>query len=306
LDDIGIGGYAQGTLVAWDKLELGLGLRADYERKEADIRTFYSPMIAPGTAVDTDADFTHISPQFSLAWHVVTGKTLYGVVSRGYRAGGFNPDSPTGKTAYDQETSWHYEIGAKTTSWDGRFTANLALFYIDWQDLQLNLPYGRNYYVANAGAANSKGVELELNLRPVRGWDVFGGVGYTDGHFNSGAVSMGPVGGNRLIFTPDFTANAGTQVSVELCPKVTAYARAEVIGTGKYFYDAANTAAQDAYWLANFRVGLRLKQGFIEGWIKNAFDQNYVPVAFPYPSASGFLGECGAPMTCGIRAGMNF
>jgi hypothetical protein len=46
---------------------------------------------------------------------------------------------------------------------------------------------------------------------------------------------------------------------------------------------------------------------FVEAWVKNAFDTEYVPVAFEYPNGrSGFMGESGAPLTAGLRAGFTF
>ena len=77
---------------------------------------------------------------------------------------------------------------------------------------------------------------------------------------------------------------------------------------GAYRYDDANMAGQDAYCLANFRVGVRLGRAFVEGWTRNAFDTVYVPVAFAYPglAPSGFIGEPGTPRTFGVRAGVTF
>ena len=103
-----------------------------------------------------------------------------------------------------------------------------------------------------------------------------------------------------------FTANAGLQYSLVLCKEATAYARAEVVGCGRYDYNNQNTASQAAYALTNFRLGVRGARWFAEGWIKNAFDVNYVPVAFTYSSISGMIGESGAPMTCGVRVGLDF
>ena len=40
---------------------------------------------------------------------------------------------------------------------------------------------------------------------------------------------------------------------------------------------------RSAYSIANFRAGLRGKRLFGEGWVRNAFDTRYVPIAFPYP-----------------------
>ena len=47
----------------------------------------------------------------------------------------------------------------------------------------------------------------------------------------------------------------------------------------------------------------------LEGWINNAFDQHYYPVAFPFsgsPGAAGYVGETGEPLTMGITLGLDF
>ena len=84
--------------------------------------------------------------------------------------------------------------------------------------------------------------------------------------------------------------------------------RGEVVRYGEYQYDDANTMGQSAYSIANFRAGLRGKRLYGEGWVRNAFDTRYVPIAFPYPglAPSGFIGESGAPRTFGLRAGVTF
>jgi iron complex outermembrane receptor protein len=89
---------------------------------------------------------------------------------------------------------------------------------------------------------------------------------------------------------------------------IAAYGRFDIALTGSYKYDNANTVGQDAYSLANIRVGVRAKRAFGEFWMKNAFDTRYIPIAFAYGSLapSGFLGEMGAPRTYGIRVGLTF
>ena len=317
LDDVGVGAYARTTLTAWEKLDLTAGLRGDYEDKSASLTTAYSPAIMPAMTSSPHQDFSSISPQVGLDYHFTPSKTVYGVVSRGFKAGGFNPLAPAGHEAYGQEASWNYEVGTKTAWLNDRLTVNLAAFYIHWSDLQLNLPLGTQYYIANAGNADSQGVELELNLRPVAGWDVFSGVGYTDARFLSGATAIQTdpfgnnstvnVGGNHLIYAPEFTAHAGSQYTWQVCQAAALYARAEVVVYGDYWYNPANTASQTAYSLTNFRAGLRGHHWYAEGWVNNAFDTHYVPIAFEYPNGrSGFIGESGAPITFGLRAGLSF
>ena len=77
---------------------------------------------------------------------------------RGFKAGGFNPASPPGSEAYGEEPTWHVEGGAKTSWANGRVLANAAVFFIDWDDLQLNLPNPRvpaQFYIANVGGARA-------------------------------------------------------------------------------------------------------------------------------------------------------
>ena len=78
---------------------------------------------------------------------------------------------------------------------------------------------------------------------------------------------------------------------------------------GDFPYDALNGASQGSYSLADVRVGVRNRNWFTECWVANAFNTHYVPLALEYPKTlapSGYIGESGAPMTVGIRAGVNF
>jgi iron complex outermembrane receptor protein len=193
-----------------------------------------------------------------------------------------------------------------------RLLISAAIFHIDWRELQVNLPnpaVPAQFYVANAGGATSRGVELELQARPLAGLDLFGGVGNADAHFASGSLSGGVnVGGNKLANSPAYTADLGVQYSRAIVSRATLYGRAEIVRYGDYQYDDANTAGQGAYSLAHFRAGMRTTRVFAEGWVRNAFDARYVPVAFAYPglAPSGFIGESGAPRTFGLRAGLMF
>ena len=81
------------------------------------------------------------------------------------------PASPAGAEAYDQEHSWNYEGGVKTSALGDRLTANVAAFHIDWSDLQVNVPNAQvpgQFFIGNAAGATSTGLEFELHARPDR------------------------------------------------------------------------------------------------------------------------------------------
>src|SRR5262249_58848130 len=115
---------------------------------------------------------------------------------------------------------------------------NGAVFYIDWSDLQVNVPnpfVPAQFYIANAGSATRKGVEREVNARPLAGVDLFGGFGYSHIRFGTGSVSGGvDVSGNRVANTPQYTANVGVQYSRAMFSAATLRARAEVVRYGDF------------------------------------------------------------------------
>ena len=312
LDDLGISAYVQGTFTVGERLDLIAGARFDHERKDAVLGTFFAPQIAPDVVVDTEESFSNVSPQFGAAFRFRPSGSIYGSFARGFKAGGFNPASPSGSEAYGEEFAWHAEGGYKSTAADGRVRFNAAAFWIDWEDLQLNLPNPLSpgqFYIANVGSATSRGIEFEVNARAHRGVDVFGSFGYTSARFGDGTISSGvDVSDNRIPNAPEYTAAFGANFSHQLTSALSLYGHGELAFYGAFQYDDLNLAGQDAYSLANLRAGVRGRYLFAEGWIRNAFDTEYVPVAFSYPglAPSGYIGESGRPRTFGITAGVKF
>ena len=313
LDDTGVGLYGNGTF-SIDRLDVTLGARFDRENRKADLSSL---LVAPNitsipVTVEEEESFSNVSPQAAVSFRLTSDAMAYGSVTGGFKAGGFNPASPAGQEVYGEEKSWNLEGGLKS-SWAGRrVTANVAVFTIDWSDLQLNLPNPSvpgQFYISNVGSARSSGVEVEVNSRARDGVDLFATFGYTRARFGSGTISSGvSVADNDIPNTPDYTASFGAQLSRALTPAVTLYGAGEAVLYGGFKYDDLNLAGQDAYSLANFRGGARGRRLFVEGWLRNAFDTHYVPVAFAYGqlAPSGFIGESGRPRTFGLTAGISF
>lgn len=222
LEDRGAGLFGQVTLRTSPALSLSLGLRADFEDKEAALRTFTTPAgLGAGTSQDLGDDFSELSPHAVASYQLTPVQLVYTSVARGYKAGGFNAASPAGTERFGPEASWNYEAGYKATALDQRLRATLAVFHTRWDDLQLNVPTltPGQFYVANVGAAATRGIELELTARPAPGWDIFAGAGRLSAKFRTGSRSTGAsVGGNRLPFSPDSTLHGGTQYTFTVAP----------------------------------------------------------------------------------------
>jgi iron complex outermembrane receptor protein len=312
LDDFGIGFYGQATTTFSDSFDLTVGARVDHENKDADLNTFFNPAIAPPNNVAQERSFSNVSPNFAASYRFGTAAMLYSSVGRGFKAGGFNPSSLPGDEAYGEEQAWHVEGGVKSLFADGKVSANASVFFIDWSDLQLNVPNTASpgqFFIRNIGSAQSKGVEFELTARPHRSVDLFGTVGFTHARFGDGTASGGvDVSDKKIPSTPDTTVSLGAQISRPVTQRLIAYGRGEVWLNGGFEYDDANTQRQERYEVANFRAGLRGRYAFAEVWVKNAFDKQYIPIAFAYPglAPSGFIGEMGAPRRFGVTMGVTF
>ena len=318
LEDWGLGAYGRASFTAWGKLSLSAGFRFDYEDKKAELISSSAPSTSPRDS------FSEVSPQFSAAYQFTPNQTGYVSASRGYKAGGFNPaptgiPAPAGTESYEAEHTWNYELGHKARWLHDRLETAMALFYVDWNNLQLNqqIPFsGGQYFIGNAGSANSKGFEFEAKYRPCSWWELFGMAGYTRARFLSGSSAFNAndgenqaVGGHTLPYTPTFNANLGTRVSWSPWSYAKLYFRVQLSSYGDFQYDASNAIHQKSYSIVNFRAGVRSRHWFAEGWADNAFDAHYIPIAIPYAqlgAPSGYVGESGAPVTYGIHAGITF
>jgi iron complex outermembrane receptor protein len=312
IDTSGVGLYGRATFSFNEKADVTAGLRFDHESADATLNTFFDPAIAAGNLVTAEDSYSDVSPQFSFGYRFKPEQMAYVSAARGFKAGGFNPAALPGSEVYGEEHAWHIEAGFKSTTAGGKVSAGAAIFFIDWEDLQLNVPnpfVPGQFYISNVGSARSRGFEAEVTARPVGAVDVFASLGFTSARFADGTLSGGvDVSDNRIPFTPDFTATVGAQATHGLTPAIGLFGRAEVVFSGAFEYDEANTEGQEAYSLVNLRAGTRMKVFFADVWVRNAFDTRYIPIALPYTgfAPSGFIGEHGRPRTFGVSLGVTF
>ena len=200
----------------------------------------------------------------------------------------------------------------KSTLAEGKVAASAAVFFIDWDDLQLNVPnpfVPGQFYIANVGGARSSGIELDVTARPLPSIDLFAALGITSAEFASGTMANGvAVEGKDLPYTPDYTAMFGGQLSRPITSTITGYGRAEFGTDRRVFHMTKRTrkARTRTRWLTCAPAPGQV--AVWRTWIRNAFDTRYVPIAIPYPgfAPSGFIGETGRPRTFGISIGTSF
>ena len=95
---------------------------------------------------------------------------LYGTISEGFRRGGANAVPLSGTFAedaawqlFDPDTNTNYEFGIKGNN--NGISYNVSLFYVNWQDIQINTATTNwGFFAAqNGGTAKTSGLEAEIH-----------------------------------------------------------------------------------------------------------------------------------------------
>jgi iron complex outermembrane receptor protein len=211
-------GFGEVTVRPLPKLELVAGLR--YSRDDKNIAGLVSPLFQPVNQVVpfTKASFGSWTPRFLVNYRASNEVFLYGSVSKGFRAGGFNGFSGNvlgTATPFRPENVWAYEVGGKFDLFDRRLRLNVAAFRNEFTDLQTAtlLPGTANIVTGNGANYRLNGVEAELTVTPVKGLQLFASLGLQDQAFTfidpSAQLANFVPPPRQLGNSPNATASAG-------------------------------------------------------------------------------------------------
>ena len=319
-DSESIAGFGQATVAATDRLRLTAGLRYTHDTKEVS-RTIHSNFIPAAALCDTES---------KRSWGAVTGtagidydvapRTLgYAKVSRGYKAGGFNPGECTG--SFDPETIWAYEGGLKTTFAQGQVRVNTAAFYYDFQNIQFTTYNGNASTIKNAANAKLYGLEVESTIAPeaLRGLTLDGSASYIHSRYGSQllqdplALATLDIGGNQLIRAPKWKVNLGAQYELQTASLGDFTLRGEGSYTSKVYHDVFNGEApsqgatvEPGFWIANARLIWEPADTRFQAqlFVENIGNQLYAFSRAASATAAVIAGQFSAPRTFGVRLAM--
>lgn len=312
--------YVNGSYDFNERWTLGFGVRYSTEDKSVNwlldgrnsgVFAIGSTNVAPGdtttapTPLINDRSDSFLSPAVSLSYAVTDQSNLYAKYSSGYKSGGFNLDyinenelAANSGLEFGKETVDAYELGLKNTFMNGRFTLNLAAFYSEYTDYQVNqfvdLGQGRtSIRITNAAKVITQGLEGEFNLQATDNLSLQGSAGYLDATFDSfpgGGTAGADVSGNDLNNAPEWSASLGAVYTRDI-PSVdsTLLTRLDMTYSDGYFTTADNIKTAtlpstqvvpfgyiDSMTQLNGRIGLMSNDGRYEVylWGRNLTDED--------------------------------
>lgn len=157
-----------------DALVGTLGIRSfkfDVSERGQNLESRTRPVAQP--PVYTESSNSDTTFKYNLKYSFDSGHMLYANYAEGFRSGGNNePDYATGTVLppYTSDSVKSYEIGAKGSFMAGALQYDLAVYQMDWQDMQARvsaqIPNSSALMLGNVGAATIKGVELGVQSKP--------------------------------------------------------------------------------------------------------------------------------------------
>lgn len=281
--------------------KLTVGLRYDKERKEFTYQQKGSTVLAgmgyPSKSEKLSKTTDVWLPKLSLIYRKFDSFKPYITLSRGFKSGGFNDTENIG-SAYNPEFTTNYELGFKAKPKDN-LSVNMALFYIMWEDMQVESEKGTLVYIDNASDATSKGIELELNYIATENLFFSLGASYVDAKYDTYKRGASDYSGKKIIDVPEFTFNFAT--TYRLINGF--YAGAQYTRFDNLYFDNANTKKQ-SYDITNLKLGYEHNDFDVYIYANNVFDKEYKSRAFEV--GGNWYARAGEPSQVGLAFNYRF
>ena len=211
---------------------------------------------------------------------------VYGLISRGYKAGGVNsdPDLAAADREFDTEQMWNFETGIKGLWLDGSLQAQVALFYQLRDDIQIKQSLVQPIedtnavsftdYFGNSAEGSNYGVEVEFNYLASDTLALFGSVGLLETEYDTPLSDT--LDSREQAHAPayQFSLGASVQLSDNLALTV------DVEGKDEFFLSSRHSAETQAYELVNANMVYDAGDWELSLWGRNLTDEDVIVRGF--------------------------
>ena len=347
--------FAEGTWRATDRLSLTVGARFTEEDKNAD-KTLNIVDIASGNLIN-DADlaniFTYIfrtdteqgtghsvagsrsesafTPALTITFDVNDDVMSYAKISKGFKAGGFDPrTNKAARFEFEEEKVTAVELGSKMRFMDGRSELNVAVFHMDYEDLQVSQFDGAvGFNIGNANSTIVQGIEIDGRLQVTNNLTASYGAAildfeyedFTNGNcyfgqdedFTVGTDEFCDYTGLRGVYTPELTLNMGLQYirpigALELIGGLDA----QWVDEQQVHVNLDPRGEIDAYTILDARLGIEGDNWGLALLGKNLLDEDIIsysanmPLSETFFATNSYYSYLRRPRTVAVEATFKF
>ncbi len=204
------GVYAQDLVSFTEKIKLLIGLRWSWQ--EASVNTYDLTKTPTALTITPARKDEALSPKVGLVYQPTKDMSLFASYSNS-----FTPNTGTTVDLQPIEASIidQYEAGIKKDFWKGILSTNVTVYQITNSNLAQTAelkadgtPNTDTSIKTLGGGTKSKGIEVDITARPLKGMNINAGYSYNDMRYtNTSGTSGSFVEGDRVVRTPRNTAN---------------------------------------------------------------------------------------------------
>jgi iron complex outermembrane recepter protein len=286
--------------------------------------------------VEGDRRAENLSPSLKIQYDFSDDVMLYASISKAFKSGGFNEfgnqgDDP-GEYAlspesfdFDEEKALAFELGGKTSLFDGTAKLNFALFRTEYTDLQVSTFKGDTFSVGNAAEAISQGLEMDGTVRLSETLYLNASMAYLDASYSEfenasctvaqAAATVGTctqdLTDRELANAPKWTGNIALDHEYNIGQQLLLRSHLDVSYTDKQYLatDLDPHTLEDAHTTVNARIGLGNADGSWELALvgKNLTDEEVRSWSNdPFLLSGSYFSYYEPPRTLAVQFNLNY
>ncbi len=296
-----------------DKMTMIVGGRYMSEEKDFTAGLTRGAVTNPtSTQASADEDWSNFSPKFQVQYDVNDDVMVYATFATAFKSGGINNQVNAGPAGtflvpFEEEEVESIELGLKGTWLDGTLQTNIALFSMDYTDLQVsildfNVITGTQIRtIANSGSADIQGWEFEGIWAPTENFSLLLSGAYLDATYGEDVLqdpadpsSILFVDGDPLAFAPEYSYALSAVYEVPMGEGATLRFRGDYSWRDQVYFEPEGllvdreAESEDDYGLLN--VSVTYDSGndwYISAYGTNVTDETYKTGTFIQTRAVG-------------------
>lgn len=259
---------------------------------------------AAGIPMDLDND--DFSMKIGGEYRFADGILGYLNYSQGYKSGGWSARTNNAAqfVVFDPEYVDSYEMGLKTTVFDGRARLNYTAYYYDYTDFFATATGQGGNFIVSTNDAEFYGVEFEGAARFSERLDAFTAIGWQDGKYKKPDETVG----DKPQRLPEWTLKVGATYTIPVRDDDSLKFTVDYNFLKDYFTNLQNSplgrSGNVEIWNAVASYGIDDGKYEVFASCTNCFDNQYVAQSFDFAGIGFIQTYPGAPRwwMLGVRA----
>lgn len=313
--------FGEVALDLTETVELTLGARVfDYSAtfEFGNHGLIFGSVNGTGTFTPPTTDESDWTSKAQLSWDVTDDAMLYFTYSEGFRLGGVNDVLPDVCQAdldalgvdptFLSDSLDSYEVGAKTSWLDNRLTANLAVFKVEWTNIQQAFELNCGFFnTLNIGEIENDGIEGEFAFQATENLALRFGFAYVD----SEVTEDSPISqdGDEPPYVSEFSASGSIVYDGIKIGDGEGFVRADVRHVGAQeneFSSNPSSVELDSYTVLDLTIGYNNGPWYLNFFAKNVTDEEIITNIDPDRAPNPVQATRGRPRTLGVSITRRF